>query len=231
MTNVRGYTFGGSPSILSLITFIGGEGNPMRSVIFGAIAAVIVMVISFILTVILFKEPVEEAEEEESAPEPPAAEAPKAALVDKIIRTSPLTGEVVPLSQVPDEVFASGTLGEGVGIIPTVGKVIAPCDGEISTVMDTMHAVGISAASGLELLVHVGLNTVELNGKHYNCKVAEGDKIKKGDVLIEFDINAIKAAGYQMHTPVLVTNSDEYVSILNIASGNVKAGEDLISIV
>ena len=234
-TNVRGYTMGGSPSILSLITFIGGEGNPLHSVIFGAIAAVIVMAISFALTFILFKKPVEETDEEDEVPAAPAAAAPAAeasrSLVEKIIVASPLTGEVVPLKDVPDEVFSSGTLGEGVGIIPTVGKVVSPCDGEISATMDTQHAVGIAAESGLELLIHVGLNTVELNGKYYSCKVKEGDKVKKGDVLIEFDIDAIKAAGYQMHTPVLVTNAEDYVSVLAAASGKVQAGDDLISVV
>ena len=231
LTSVRGYTMGGSPSILTLINMIGGEGNPMRGVVFGAIGAAIVMAVSFGLTFILFKEPAQEEDEEEEEAAPAVEAAPKAALVDKIVLPSPLTGEIVPLAEIPDQVFATGTLGEGVGVIPTVGKVVAPCDGEISTVMDTMHAVGISAASGLELLIHVGLNTVELNGKHFNCKVAEGDKIKKGDVLIEFDIDAIKAAGYQMHTPVLVTNSEDYVSILGVATGSVKAGEDLISVV
>lgn len=229
-TNVRGYTMGGSPSILSLITFIGGEGNPLHSVIFGAIAAAIVMAISFALSFILFKEPVEEADEEDGEDEAPAAAGTKP-LVEKIIVASPLTGEVVPLKDVPDEVFSSGTLGEGVGVIPTVGRAVAPCDGEITAVMDTQHAVGIAAESGLELLIHVGLNTVELNGKYYNCKVKEGDKVRKGDVLIEFDIDAIKAAGYQIHTPVLVTNAENYVSVLAAASGKVQAGDDLISVV
>lgn len=229
ISGVAAYVMGGSPSFFSIIAFIGGD-NPMNGVIWGSIAGVLSLVLSFAISFVLFKD---EAEEEETEEEPaPAVEsAPKATLVDKIVLASPLTGEVVPLAEIPDQVFATGTLGEGVGVIPTVGKVIAPCDGEISTVMDTMHAVGISAASGLELLIHVGLNTVELGGKHYNCKVAEGDKIKKGDVLIEFDIDAIKGAGYQMHTPVLVTNSEDYVSILGVASGSVKAGEDLISVV
>ena len=228
LTAVRGYSMGGSPSLLSLITFIGGD-DPMHGVIFGGIAAVIILGISAGLAFFLFNDSLlDKGSDEEEAEEVP--EAPKTALVDKIIVASPLTGTVVPLKDIPDEVFAGGTLGEGVGVIPTVGKVIAPCDGEISSVMDTMHAVGLTTDSGLELLVHVGLNTVELNGKYYNCKVAEGDKVKKGDVLIEFDLDAIKAAGYQMHTPVLVTNSDEYASVLSVASGSVKAGEDLINV-
>lgn len=227
--HVVAYTLGGSPSFFSIITFIGGD-NPMNGVIWGTIAGILSLVISFAISFILFKDEAEEGGEEEAPAPAPAAEAPKS-LVEKLIVSSPLTGEVVPLKDVPDEVFSSGTLGEGVAVIPTVGKVIAPCDGEISATMDTKHAVGISAESGLELLIHVGLNTVELGGKHFTCNVSEGDKIKKGDVLLEFDIDAIKAAGYQMHTPVLVTNSDDYVSVLAAASGKVKAGDDLVSVV
>lgn len=234
--HVVAYTLGGSPSFFTIITFIGGD-NPMSGVIWGTIAGVLSLAISFVLSFIMFKDDPKE-EDEEEAPAAPAAAAPAAPvaagtkpLVEKMIVSSPLTGEVVPLKDVPDEVFSSGTLGEGVGVIPTVGKVIAPCDGEISATMDTKHAVGISAANGLELLIHVGLNTVELGGKHFTCNVSEGDKVKKGDVLLEFDIDAIKAAGYQMHTPVLVTNAEDYVSVLAAASGKVKAGDDLISVV
>lgn len=225
---VKGYTMGGSPSILSLITFIGGE-NPMHGVIFGAIAAVIIMAISIAVTFILFKDPEVEAddeEEEESAP----AEAPKP-LVNKIVLSAPLTGEVQALADIPDAVFSSGALGEGTVVIPTVGKVVAPCDATVSATMDTKHAVGLSTDDGMELLIHVGLNTVELNGKFFEYKVSEGDSVKRGQTLIEFDINGIKAAGYQLNTPLLVTNADEYVSIKTMASGSVKAGDELLSIV
>ena len=235
LANVRGYVLGSSPSILSLITFVDttpGATSPLHSVIFGIVAAVITMVISFGLTLIFFKPPVPEAEEAEeaSAPEAPAVEAPKA-MVDKIILTSPLTGQVVPLADVPDEVFSGGTLGEGVAVIPAVGKVIAPCDGTMSSTMDTMYAVGLTTDSGLELLVHVGLNTVELQGKCFSCKVEEDQAVRKGDVLIEFDIEGIKAAGYPLYTPVLVTNSDDYVSVKAVTDGEVQAGGDLLSIV
>lgn len=231
ITAVKGYTMGGSPSLLSLVTFIDttpDSASPMHGVIFGAIGAVIVIAVSFILTFILFKD-------EAPAEEAPVEEAPAAStaetLVEKTVLAAPLTGEVVAIADIPDEVFSAGILGEGCGIIPTVGKVVAPCDGEITATMESMHAVGLLGPKGMELLIHVGLNTVELAGKHFDCKVKMGDKVKKGDTLIEFDLDAIKAAGYNMHTPVLIGNADEYVSVKSLATGTVKAGEDFISIV
>ncbi len=223
------YTAGGSPSLLTIITFIGGE-SPMRGVIIGVIGAVLSIGISFLLSLFLFKDPVEaeeatepeETKNEESAPEP---------LVKKITLSAPLTGKLVPLTDVPDQVFSSGTLGEGVAILPTEGKVVAPCDCEVSCAMDTKHAIGLTTPEGMELLIHVGLDTVELNGKFYDYHVKEGDKVKRGDVLITFDIKGIEEAGYKLHTPVLVTNSDEYVSILPIEADSVKAGDDLITVV
>ena len=229
LTGVVGYTMGGSPSLLTLITFIGGD-DPMHGVIFGAIGAVICLALSFAISFILFKD--ENTEEEQEEPEEEASQENAAKpLVNKVILAAPLTGEVVSLSEVPDEVFASGALGEGIAIIPTEGKVVAPCDGIVSAVMDTKHAIGLTAKNGMELLIHVGLDTVQLNGKYYEYKVASGASVKKGDVLIEFDMEGIQAAGYQLHTPVLITNSDQYVSIKTIAGSSVKAGEDLLSIV
>jgi PTS system beta-glucosides-specific IIC component len=232
ITGVKGYVLGGSPSLLSLITFIdntGASSNPMHSVIFGAIAAVITLALSFGITLVLYKDPAPEADDEEEAPAA-AEEAPKP-LVNKLVLSAPLTGDVVALADVPDAVFSSGALGEGVAILPTVGEVVAPCDGVISAAMDTKHAMGISTPDGMELLIHVGLNTVELNGKFYENLVAEGDSVKKGDVLIKFDLENIKAAGYPLYTPVLVTNSDEYVSVKAVASGKVSAGDELLNIV
>lgn len=230
LTNVRGYTMGGSPSILSLITFIGGEGNPMHSVIFGAIGAVITLALSFGITLVLFKDPAPEADDEEAEISAPA-ESSARPLVNKVTLTSPMTGELQPLADIPDAVFASGALGEGAVIIPTVGKVVAPCDATVSALMDSKHAVGLSTDDGMEILIHVGLNTVELNGKFYEYKVTEGTKVKRGDTLIEFDMDGIKNAGYQLNTPVLVTNAEEYVSVKCADNGSVKIGDELITVV
>ena len=228
LTAVRGYSMGGSPSLMSLITFIGGD-DPMHGMIFGAIAAVIIIAVSAVLSFIMFSDKMLDKDEDEVPAEDAPVEAPKAP-AGKVTLSAPLTGEVVAVADIPDEVFATGALGEGLGIIPTIGEVKAPCDGEISAVMDTKHAVGITTPDGMELLIHVGLNTVELGGKFFEYAIKEGDAVKRGDLLIKFDLEQIKAAGYKMHTPVLVTNADDYSAVTAIASGNVKAGDDLLSV-
>ena len=229
ITGVKGYTMGGSPSILSLITFIGGE-SPMRGVIFGAIAAVIILAISFVLSFMLFKDPAKDEDEEAEEAGEAAGEAEKKSLGKEIMISAPLTGQLVDLGAVPDEVFASGALGEGIAIMPSAGVVVAPCDGKVTATMETNHAVGITTPEGAELLIHVGLDTVSLGGKHYKCFVSEGQAVKKGDRLIEFDMNAIIEEGYKLYTPVLVTNSDDFVSIKVVNAGSVKAGDDLLSV-
>ena len=223
---VKGYTMGGSPSILSLIQFIGGE-SPMRGVIFGSIAAVASIGISFFLTTVLFKDE-EGAGEEEAAEEP--VEEEKKALVEKIELFAPMTGKVLDIDKVPDDVFASGALGEGVAILPTDGKVVAPADGTIATLMDTKHAVAMVTDSGCEILIHVGLDTVQMEGKPFEYHVTQGQKVKKGDLLLTADLKMITDAGYKIHTPVLVTNSDDYVSVKIAETTNISAGDPLMTI-
>ncbi len=126
---------------------------------------------------------------------------------------APIKGNVIPSAQIPDETFAAGVLGEGIGIEPEEGVVYAPFDGEISSTTDTKHAVGISSPDGMELLIHVGVNTVAMEGDGFELFCAEGDKVKAGQKLITFDIDKIKAAGYSTTTAVLVTNSDDYAGL------------------
>ncbi len=231
VTRLVCYTMGGSPSLLSIITFIGGD-SPMRGVFLGILCALLSLVISFLLSFILYKDPVEAEEDEGDDTEEIAEDAEPEAkpLAEKVTLSSPLTGKVVKLSDVPDEVFSSGTMGDGVAILPTEGVVVAPCDCEVSATMDTKHAIGLTTPEGMELLIHVGLDTVKLNGQYYEYKVAEGDQVKRGDVLITFDMKGIESAGYQLHTPVLVTNSDDYASVLPAEADSVKAGETLITV-
>lgn len=134
---------------------------------------------------------------------------------------SPIKGRVIPLREVPDETFAGEILGKGVAILPEEGKVIAPVKGRIETLFDTKHAIGITSSGGAELLIHIGINTVELGGKYYESHVKEGDEVGAGDVLITFDMDKIKEAGYSVITPVIVTNTDEYSEILQSTSGSV----------
>ena len=142
---------------------------------------------------------------------------------------SPLEGKLIPMTEVPDETFASKALGEGVAVIPEKGCVYAPFDGEVEMVYDTGHAIGLVREDGMEVLIHVGINTVELGGKYYTAKVSNGQKIKKGDLLLEFDMDEIAKAGYSMVTPVIVTNSDEYEDLTFKEHGRVEPGDRIIT--
>lgn len=167
----------------------------------------------------------------ENAPKTPAAApaAPAAAAKDTVLAAC-LTGTVVPLAEVKDEAFASGALGDGIAIEPAVGELVAPADGEISSTFDTHHAVGMTTVDGAELLMHIGIDTVKLGGKYFTYLVNEGDKVRKGQPLIRFDIEAIKAEGYPVTTPLIVCNTDEYAAVTPKASGTVKQGDALLEL-
>ena len=123
---------------------------------------------------------------------------------------SPVTGIVVPLEKVSDSTFAQKILGDGLAVYPEEGKIYSPVDGEVTTLTDTLHAVCLTSKQGAELLIHVGRDTVTLNGRPFTCHVKEGDKIRKGQLLLEFDMEAIDGAGLDLTTPVIVVNSDDY---------------------
>ncbi|MGN0352932.1 MAG: PTS glucose transporter subunit IIA [Roseburia sp.] len=129
--------------------------------------------------------------------------------IDDSLIYAPVTGKVMKLADVQDEVFSSGAMGEGIAIEPSEGKVYAPCNGEVSALFPTGHAIGITAKNGADILIHVGMDTVSLNGEGFKIKTKTGDKVKKGQLLIEFDIDLIKSKGYMITTPVVVTNSNE----------------------
>ena len=159
------------------------------------------------------------------APSPAAAPAAK----DTVLSAC-LNGTVVPLADVKDEAFASGALGDGIAIEPTDGELVAPADGEISSTFETHHAVGMTTADGAELLMHIGIDTVKLGGKHFTYLVNEGDKVKKGQPLIRFELEAIKAEGYPVTTPLIVCNTDDYAAVVAKASGTVKQGDALLEL-
>ena len=165
-----------------------------------------------------------------AAPAPAAAPAAPAAAAKDTVLAACLTGTVVPLAEVKDEAFASGALGDGIAIEPAVGELVAPADGEISSTFDTHHAVGMTTVDGAELLMHIGIDTVKLGGKHFTYLVNEGDKVRKGQSLIRFDIEAIKAEGYPVTTPLIVCNTDEYAAVTPKASGTVKQGDALLEL-
>lgn len=159
------------------------------------------------------------------APSPAAAPAAK----DTVLSAC-LNGTVVPLADVKDEAFASGVLGDGIAIEPSDGELVAPADGEISSTFETHHAVGMTTADGAELLMHIGIDTVKLGGKHFTYLVNEGDKVKKGQPLIRFELEAIKAEGYPVTTPLIVCNTDDYAVVEAKASGTVKQGDALLEL-
>ena len=165
-----------------------------------------------------------------AAPAPAAAPAAPAAAAKDTVLAACLTGTVVPLAEVKDEAFASGALGDGIAIEPIDGELVAPADGEISSTFETHHAVGMTTVDGAELLMHIGIDTVKLGGKHFTYLVNEGDKVRKGQPLIRFDIEAIKAEGYPVTTPLIVCNTDEYAAVTPKASGTVKQGDALLEL-
>ena len=165
-----------------------------------------------------------------AAPAPATAPAAPAAAAKDTVLSACLNGTVVPLAEVKDEAFASGALGDGIAIEPIDGELVAPADGEISSTFETHHAVGMTTVDGAELLMHIGIDTVKLGGKHFTYLVNEGDKVKKGQPLIRFELEAIKAEGYPVTTPLIVCNTDDYAAVVAKASGTVKQGDALLEL-
>lgn len=158
----------------------------------------------------------------------PAAVATIAVTENDIL--SPMTGTVLALDQVPDTTFASGLLGKGVAIIPSDNKVIAPFAGEVASLFQTKHAIGLLSDNGIEVLIHVGIDTVKLEGKPFTAHVKVGDRVQAGDLLVEFDRQAIIDAGYDLATPIIISNSDEYHEVITVAASAVQAGSPLLSV-
>lgn len=210
------YMIGGF-GVFGIPSYIGPNGLDK-----GFYGAIIGMIVSFVLGFLMmffakFKE--EEIREEK----------PETSLVKQEKLVSPLKGEIKSLSEVKDEAFSSGALGKGIAIEPTEGKVIAPVDGVLTTFFPTAHALGITSDNGAEILIHVGMDTVQLEGKHFTPKAKQGDTVKAGDVLLEFDIKAIKAEGYSLVTPVIITNSDNYLDIIETDKKAINYKEDLLT--
>ena len=143
---------------------------------------------------------------------------------------SPAKGKAVPLKEVNDPTFAEEMLGKGAAVIPEEGKIYAPADGEIGMVFDTLHAVSMTTDFGAEILIHIGLDTVKMKGDGFTGHVKAGDHVKKGDLLLEVDLEKVKTAGYDTITPVLVCNTPDYASVEEIQADAVNAGDDLIII-
>lgn len=160
----------------------------------------------------------------------PAPTAPAASAVKAETLGAHMSGEVIPMEEVKDEAFASCALGQGVAVEPSEGKLYAPADATVDNLFDTHHAIGLVTETGAELLLHIGIDTVKLGGKYFTPHVKVDQKVKKGDLLISFDMDAIKAEGYLCTTPMIVCNTDDYNAVKPLAEGSVKAGQDLLRV-
>ena len=143
---------------------------------------------------------------------------------------SPLTGEVKELNQVNDPVFSTETMGKGIAIVPTIGEVTSPVRGEITTIFPTRHAIGITSDTGIEILIHIGLNTVELGGEHFTTRFKQGDQVNQGDLIVSFDIEKIREAGYDVITPIIITNSNSYKEIIKTNIKNIRSNDVLLNV-
>ena len=216
------YAYAGLPGLLTIVNAISKDA-PM-SFIGEALACVIASVITIVaIQIVGFDDPVDEAEESEKE-----EQKEQTAEIKKI--ESPLAGTVIPLSEVHDEVFASGMMGKGCAVIPEEGKVYAPFDGKVVGLLDSHHAVGMESTDGVEVLIHVGMDTVKLNGRCFTIHVEEGEQVKKGQLLLEFDIPGIKEAGYEVTTPIIITNSDEFNDVEMKAEGQVTVGTEILEL-
>ena len=224
------YAYAGLPGPLTVVNAISKDA-PMSftgELIGCAVAAVIAIVL---IQVIGFDDPASddtEVTDEKTITEEVNEMVVNGAIVKNVM--SPLSGEVVSLSEVKDEVFSSEAMGKGCAVIPSEGKVYAPFDGTIVGLLESHHAVGLESKNGIEVLIHVGMDTVKLNGKHFTCHVEQDQKVAKGQLLLEFDIEAIKKEGYEIITPVIITNSDEFTDVETEVSGKVNQGDLLLNL-
>lgn len=214
-----------SPGLAALPAFIGK--NPMN-IIHALITCLIAFVVTFILTWILgFEDPIDEKSIKTSVTNKNETTISHTNIIEI---ASPLSGKLIPLSQVNDDVFSGELLGKGMAIVPNNGNVLSPIEGIVSTVLESKHAVALQGDNGVEILIHIGLDTVNLEGKHFKSCVKNGDKVKIGDKLIEFDINEIKKLGYDTVSPVIICNSDKYETIIGEKENEVTFGNSIIKI-
>jgi PTS system beta-glucosides-specific IIC component len=210
--------------IFTYTMFINPETGDVSKMIMGIIVTIIAMVVGVVVELIFYKDDAPKATAKTSAPKAAASSAD-----DKTV-AAPAKGTVVALADVKDEVFSSEALGKGVAIEPSEGKIFAPAAGEISTFFPTGHAIGITTDAGVEILIHVGMDTVEMNGDGFTPKKKQGDRVQKGELLLEFDIAKIKAAGHPVTTPIIITNTDDYADVIPTDAASVKPGDSLITL-
>lgn len=231
LTQLKSYVFA-TPSALSMVQFIAPEGG--SNIVNALITAGLAVGIAFIGTWVLgFDDPVSEDDMIDKIEKNKKIEEINDQLENhkEAIIYSPIEGKTVSLKQVNDPTFSQEIMGKGAAIIPTVGRAVSPVDGKISALFETKHAIGITADSGAEILIHIGLDTVKLEGKYFTSHIKVGDEVKKGDLLVEFDIEAIQKEGFEIITPILVTNVYDYNDVMSLIDREVKEKEELLKII
>lgn len=233
ISKIKNYS-GGSPGLLTLPSYIGNDS--LRDFYLACITAVIAFVVAFVVSFILYKDPIEEVEEPKSnnnkddikTDEGLKEKLPESNNGTTTLILSPAKGKAVPLSEVNDAAFSQEVMGKGGAIILEDGKIYSPVDGEIVAIFDTLHAIGIKTDDGTEVLMHIGIDTVKLGGKHFKAYAKVGDKVKAGTLLVEADIEKIKDEGYDIITPVIITNSYDFGDILLATNDNINVGDSFI---
>lgn len=217
---VRSYT-NGAMGLFGLTSYIDGANQSIYSLIWVLAGTLVAMAVSFSLTMITYRD---------DEPAVKSAAVPSGTIKGGDL-ASPLAGRAVPLSEVKDEVFSSGAMGQGIAIEPSEGEVYAPCDGKIATFFPTGHALGIQCDNGAEILIHVGMDTVKLDGRGFTPMAQEGSRVKKGQLLLKFDMELIREAGYPLTTIVVISNTDEFADVIPVASGNVNMDTVIMKLV
>ncbi len=229
--NFRKFMMGGM-GIFEFPAMIEPDGS-MGNLIVAISGVILTMIIAFAATIVLYRE--EDGTEDASVSVSAGPDEPGCAKPDGIVRkieiASPIKGKILKLETIHDDAFASGALGMGAAVLPEKGEVYAPADGVITTLFPTLHAIGMETDEGAELLIHIGLDTVQLEGKGFEAVIRQGDRVKKGQLMVKFDMNFIKAQGYCLETPVIVVNTDDYLEVAGSMEQNVAVGGKLITIV
>lgn len=230
--NFRKFMMGGM-GIFEFPAMVAPDGS-MDNLIVAVSGAVFTMIIAFVLQLVFYKEK-KETEPEASAASVPVSVPDEAGLgaedgAEPVSVASPIKGQVIPLENVKDSAFASGILGKGAAILPEEGVVISPVDGIVTALFPTLHAIGIQSDGGEEILIHIGLDTVQLEGKGFTAHIKGGDRVKAGQVIMEFDMEFIQNAGYSLETPVLISNYSSYQDVTLEAGDHVEAGECLLHV-
>jgi len=225
----KSYMMGGL-GLFGLPSYIDAANHSIYSMIWVIIGIIAASAVAFILTFITFKDE-EPIPAEGISGEEAAVPVSGGKLMDTVKIASPIKGEVMPLSDIDDAAFSGGALGKGVAIKPAVGEVYAPADGTLTTLFPTLHAMGITTDDGVEILVHVGLDTVNLNGQYFKAFAKQGDRVRKGDKLVSFDIAAIEKAGFSVASPVIITNTPNFLDVVEDGSGAVDVGDAIITVI